>query len=679
MGGGPHDITVESVDDRGVGFPPTCSCALPPGGDTNESSKNASDDGSSNGSMAGSSFSSEQMNEASTWEEDSTTNSDRESKWSGKGPEYHRPPICSRDNSIAALKRLINNSLQKLTRMNGPGWHHGLHANGVTMQGKQPKGVLPMAHTNINGERKKGINEKKNTQKKYYTQKKTNRGKNKKEANYPALDVQSIIRNMEKAIKNGELIQSINRSLFRQSSEERMAHNRHTQVHTPTRRYQAVNKLKERPNRNGVNSTGGKAECRPRAQQNRQSSHPTNYKRHLVTEGKSCPLGEVQCGEPPMQNNFPHTRGQLSKMNWTPGHNRVQRCGERGELFEPSMTAPRHLLLISAEAAHEWDDYHRVVSYATPPLHPPHDGCTVSRRREEVYTKGFPWCGGRNYNHMAQKGVDETDKISTHLEGMEFRIRAPINIACPHSYVMREEEKFLFRSVDRGFSQVSDHNWRGVTRKGIHTWGTNFGKNFAPNGLPNGLHQAQFSSQHGCLLKKCLSGEGTAAAAAPPPPHDAHTDVQSKERTSIHSKMKRNSNEENKTMNELITIHKLVKDMQNVQLVIKELTDTTLLSSGHTGVSNHRDPNTTEHEQAHSDGGNIISLFSPPAHGGPSKKSSTYDGNDSNNHLSSGDVQKYEEKIANLVQELMNTKLLLAQSETKREEDINEMNRRCGS
>ncbi|GAB65274.1 hypothetical protein PCYB_052920, partial [Plasmodium cynomolgi strain B] len=767
MGGGAHDITAASVDS-GAEFPPTRSCSLPPGGgsssvETNAASKNDSD-GGGNGSMVGSSFSGEEINEAYTWE-DITTNSEKASNWSGKGQQYDRP-IRSRDNSIDALKRSINSSLQKLTRMNGPRWHHGPsgpNAKGVTMQVKPPRGV-PMAHTN--GE-KKGTDRGKKpcsesgkktcsesgkktcsesgkktciesakppcsesgkppcSEKKtqtYHLKKKINRGKNKNEANHPALEVQSVIRNMEKAIKNGEIIQSMNRSVLRQTGEEGETQGGHTtrrtQVHTPTRRYDAVNNLKERSNPNGVNSTGGKAECHPREQQNGQSSHPSNYNMHLVVEEKNCQVGktssgglpsgglpsgglrngglrngELRTGEPPngerpIQNNFHHTCRELSKMNWPLEHNRVQRCGEREERFEPSMMALRHLLLMSAQSAHKWDDYHCVGSYDTP-LRPPHDGCTVSRTREAVYRKGLPCWGERNYNQMAQKWGDGTDQMSTHFASMEFPIGGPTNVACPHSCATREEENFLFRSVNgRGpkggemeknlldpvggdFSHALYRNWRGVTREGIHTRSANLGSDFEPNGLANRLHQAQFSSQHGYLFKKALSGEEGAAA-----PHDDHVDVHSNERTSIHSEIKKISSEENKSMNELITIHKLVEDMQNVQLVIKELTGT-LVSSGHRGVSNHGDPNTTE--QTHSDGGNTISLFSPPSHGGPNKENSTHDGNDSDHDLSSGDVQKYEEKIANLVQELMNTKLLLAQSETKREEDMNEMNRRCGS
>ncbi|EUD66947.1 hypothetical protein C922_02531 [Plasmodium inui San Antonio 1] len=711
MGGGARGITAASVDS-GEEFPSTRSCSLPPGGgtssgETNEASENDSDgggNGSGSGSMAGNSFFSEEINGAYTWE-DNTTNSERANNWSGKGEEYDRP-ISSRDNSIGALKRSIDSSLQKLTRMNGRRWHHrsgAPKANGVTMQEKPIRGV-PMAHTN----EEKGATESGNpprTEEKtqtYHLQRKINRRKNKKEANHPALEVQSVIRNMEKAIKNGEMIQRMNRSILRQSDEEGVTEGGHTtrrtQIQTPTRRYDGVNKMKERPNQNGINSTGRQVQCRPQAEQNGQSSHPSNYNMHFVMEEKNGqiekpstgepPTGEPPNEEPPIQNNFHHTCGELRKMNWTLGHNLVQRCDERDEHLEPSMMALRHLLLISAQSAHEWDDYQRLGSYATP-LRLPHDGCTVSRTREEVYRKGLPPCWeGRNYNDMAKNGMERTNQMSTHFTSIQFPIGAPTHVACPHSYAMREEGNFLFVSVNgrgpiggemenlldlvgRDFSKTVDRNWRGVTREGINTRGTNLHSDFAPNGLPNRVQRAQFSSQQGCLFKKPLSGEGAT------PPHDDHADVHSNEgAASIHSKIKKISSEENKTINELVTIDKLVEDMQKVQLVIKELTGT-LVRCGHRGVSSHGDPNTTE--QAHFNGGNTISLFSPPSHGGPKNESAIHDGNESYHNLSSGDVQKYEEKIATLVQELMDTKLLLAESETKREEDINEMNRRGGS
>lgn len=282
---------------------------------------------------------------------------------------------------------------------------------------------------------------------------------------------------------------------------------------------------------------------------------------------------------------------------------------------------------------------------------------------------------GRNYTHMAQKKwVNGNDQMRTHLARMEFPTGVPTNVAYTHSYSMQEEENFLFRSINgRGpkgsemenlldtgagiFSQASDCNWRGVTTEVIHTRGINLLSDFAPSGLPNPLQQAQLSSQYGCVLKKKKTGEGEIT------PHDDHGDVHTDERKSIHSKMKKISSEKNGTTNELETIHKLVEDMQNLQLVIKELTGT-MVNSAHKGVRNHGDPNTIEQVYPQ---------------GGPNKDNTMHDGNDSNRNLCSVDVEKYEEKIANLVHELMNTKLLLAQSETKREEDINEMNRRSAS
>ncbi|ANQ08467.1 Uncharacterized protein PCOAH_00025760 [Plasmodium coatneyi] len=716
MGAGAHDITATSVDSGAIIFPTfaTRSCSLPPGGETssgemNDASKNDSDDGGGNGSMHGSSFSSEEMNvTAYTWE-DSTTNAEKEkNNWSSKSAQYDRS-IYSCDNSIAALERSINSSLKKLRQMNGPRWHHrpsGANANGVTMQGKPPRGG-PMAHTN--GEKKNTECEnppccsKKNTQM-YHLQKKINRRKNKKETHHSTLEVQSVIRNMEKAIKNAEMIQRINRSVLQQNGEEEATEGGHTtrrtQVQTPTKRYDSVNKLKKHPHRKGINSAKRQVECHPREEQNDQSSHPSNYNMHVDMEEKNCKVGTPPNEESPMENNFHPTCGALNNTNWTLGHNELQRSVERGELFEPSMMALRQLLLlISAQTTHEWDDYHRVGSYATPLRHP-YDGCIVSRRREEVHTKGLlPSSGGRNYHHMVQKnGVDGTDQMSTHLGRMEFPIGYTTNVACPHSYAIREEENFLFRLVNgRGppkggevenlpypvgaiSSQGLDCNWR----EGIDTRDTNLGSNVVPNRLANQLQKAQFSSQHDCLLKTKLNGEGVTT------PHDGHADLHNNERTIIHSKMKKTSSEENKTtnelgtmnglgtMNELGTIHKLVEDMQNVQLVIKELTGT-MVSGCHKKVSNHGDANTTEQAHSHSHGGNIISLLPPFPDGGQNKERATHKGNDSNDNLSSGDVEKYEEKIANLVQELMNTKLLLAQSETKREEDINEMNRRCGS
>ncbi|CAG9479896.1 N-terminal C2 in EEIG1 and EHBP1 proteins, putative [Plasmodium vivax] len=662
MGGGAHDITAELVE-IGEQFHPTRSCSLPQSGRTNGDSEDDSDGGVS-GSMDESILSSEETNGGNTWA-DSSTNSEEAHNWSGNGHKYDRP-VCSRDNTIAALKRSINSSLQKLARLNGPRWAHCAHGAGetaatnatdATVQVKPSRGA-PGTHTS--GEKKATL-----------SGTPPRRGKNKKDANHPTLEVQSVIRNMEKAIKNGEVIRSMNRSLFQQSGEEGVTEGGNTQRSTQveTRRYDAVSKLKERPNGNGVNSTGGEAECRSRAEQNGQSSHPSNYNMGFVTEEKNC------------------QDGGLSKTNWSLGSNLAHLSGERDNHFEPSMVALRQLLLIREQSAHEWDGYHHVGSYATP-LRPPHDGCTVSRTREEVYTKGLPCWGGRNCNNAALNGVHASDHISTHFASRQLPIGAPTNGECPHSYAMREDENFLLRSVNGrgpkggemenlltplggGFSQAVDHTWRGVTKEGIHTRGTNLGGDFALNVVPNRLQGEQFASQHGYLFKKNLSEEGAT------PPHGDHPDVHSNERTNAHSKIKKISSEENKSINELVTIRKLVEEMQNVQLVIKELAGTSVGGGHRGGASNHGDPNATE--EAHSEGKNTTPLCAPSPHGEPNKESATHDGNASVHCLSRGDAEKYEEKIANLVQELMNTKLLLAQSETKREEEINEMKRRCGS